>query len=406
MIPILTLIGKKNVGKTTIFNKLSKYNKIHLKDNYNNYDYSFCKIEKIWYLLIDTLGLKNLKKIEYYLNLVCFNSDIILFVIDYNFNNFYINLIISNYLKKINKYIFLLINKIDNNKLYFNINFSNLGLGTPFLFSALHNFNLFKIINIILNIYCFNKNCFKKYYNFKNISLSILGKNNSGKNNFLFSLIKKKNIFLLKKNVFYLSYKKIYYKFNIFFNLFIKIKKNNNLKNILKILINSNFILYFISPLNNLNNLDFKFCKLITNNFLNIIFIINKSDILNLYEKIFFKKFFKNKIKIKNYYILFFSSLFNLNLIYIKLFIKKIYYLSIININTNKLNKLVLNFSKFLKIYYNYKIKINYIHQGGKNPILIIIHSKKKINICYEKFLEKIFIKKLNIKGVNIKIKF
>lgn len=406
MIPILNLIGKKNVGKTTIFNKLSKYNKFYLKNYFNSKQCSLCEIKKKWYLLIDELSLENLKKIEYNLNIICNYSDIILFIINTDFNDFYINLIISNYLKKINKYVFLLINKIDNNKLYFNINFYNLGLGKPFLISALHNFNLLKSINIIINIYCFNKNCLKKEYKFKNISLFILGSNNSGKNNFLFSLIKNKNIFLFKQFNFYISYKNIYYKLNIFFNLFKKINKKKNFKNILEILINSNLILYFINPLNNLNNLDFKFYKLISNNFLNLIFIINKSDILNLYEKIFFKKFFKKKIKIKNYYILFLSSLLNINLIYFKLFIKKIYYLSIININTNKLNKIIFNFSKFLKIYYNYKTKINYVHQGGKNPILIIIHSKKKINICYKKFLEKIFIKKLDIKGVSLKIKF
>lgn len=403
MIPILILIGLEKVGKSTIFKKLNiDYNNNYFFNNFLNYkniNFNLCYSGFINFLLIDTRSIYkkyiNYLSIENELYLLINNADIILFVIDINFLCFYENLLIYNFLKKNKKYVFLLINKFDNNKLYFDINFFNKIKFKRFYFiSSIYNYNINYFINNILYIYCFGKKCFKKKIFFKNIFVSLIGGSRSGKSLLIKSLTKKKNLF----DNFYLKYKKIYILIN---KLCIFLKRY-----LLKIIIISNIILFLLNPLNFINNLELKTLNFINKNYLSIIFIINKSDLLNLSEFIVFKNYIKNKLNIKNFYILFLSSLFIYNIKYIKYILNKVYNFSILNISTSKLNKIFFNYSKFIKIYYNNDIKVNYIHQGGKNPILIIIHGKNiKIKKCYKKFLKKIFYKKLNIKSVFLKIR-
>ena len=50
------------------------------------------------------------------------------------------------------------------------------------------------------------------------------------------------------------------------------------------------------------------------------------------------------------------------------------------------------------------KIKIKYIHQGGKSPIRIIAHGNylNKLSKNYKKYLERVFREKLKIEGAPI----
>ncbi|ASS47064.1 GTP-binding protein EngA [Candidatus Nasuia deltocephalinicola] len=406
MIPVITLIGLEKVGKSTLFNILLN-NKLFFNNflNIKYTKYSLCFYDYI-FLLIDkssfVINNYNYISIEYDLNLIIDETDIILFIVDISFLYFYKNLLILNFLRKTNKYIFIIFNKFDNNKLYFNLKkIIKLGFLKPYLISSLHNYNIKYCINNILHIYCYDKKCLKHKKKNKNIIIVFIGFFKSGKSRLINSIFNKNRYSLIiKKFNFYLKYKKNYY-------IFFDIPYNINFSKIFKIFILSNVIVFLIDPVRNLFKYDFKLINIIFKNYLNIVFIITKSDLLNIKEKIFFKNYINIKLNIKNFYIIFISSLFNYNIFYIKYILNKVYFNSIININTSKLNKIIFKYSKFLKIYYNYDLRFNYIHQGGKNPILIIIHGKIfKLKNCYKKFLKKFFYKKLNIKSVFLRIKF
>ncbi len=118
------LIGKPNVGKSTIFNKLIKEKKAIIMDEpgitrdriYGIVNYSGKKFS-----LIDTGGLTDVKEdfnkeIEIQAQLAMDASDLILFVVDGKYGLDATDFYIRDLLKKTNKEVIVLVNKIDNDQ--------------------------------------------------------------------------------------------------------------------------------------------------------------------------------------------------------------------------------------------------------------------------------------------------
>ena len=59
-------------------------------------------------------------------------------------------------------------------------------------------------------------------------------------------------------------------------------------------------------------------------------------------------------------------------------------------------------------IHHGRRIKLRYAHQGGKNPPIIVIHGSKvdKLNDAYKRYLMSFFISKLKLKGTPVRLEF
>ncbi|BEH03919.1 hypothetical protein NDNC_0850 [Candidatus Nasuia deltocephalinicola] len=418
MIPVISILGKFNVGKSSFFNKLSNC------ENNLSFNFKYLTLYKIYifkiinnfnFLLFDTAYSIFLKNKKFFFNIKSSinDSDIIIFFFDNLYGILYEDKIISLFLKKIKKYIFLILNKIDFLK--FNINvflYFKFGFGKPYIISSSNNFNLFYIISSLLNIFCFFKNCFyfKKLIN--KFKIFILG--------YFFDIKKFINYFFNKKKIFF-KYRDII-NFDFFFNkikisiiiflLFFnnykkiftkkKIKKISILKFLKSIIICDLFIL-IIHPYYIFNILFINFAVKV---FKSLIFFLNVSNLfLNL--KIYFKNFFFKKYKIFNFYIIsidFYKNFFY----YFFYYIYKIFNLLYISFNYSYLSEFVLNFNNFLLFNNkNFKIKLFYLQQKSKNPPAIKIFSNLKIiNSFIKFFIKKKLIKFLKLKSIFLKILF
>ncbi|WP_259289061.1 GTPase [Candidatus Nasuia deltocephalinicola] len=416
MIPLLSIIGKFNVGKSNFFNNI-----IYLKDNlsYNfkyltlNNNIFFNIVNNYNYIIIDSVGFNFFLNFKLNIDYLISDSDLLLFFVDNSYGIFYEDKVLSIFIKKKKKYIFLIINKIDKLNLNINIfNFFKLGFKKPYLISSSNDFNSFYLINSILISFCFLKKCF--HFNKKLNKLKIIIIYNNDKLNyfinFFFNKKKIKNLFknFLNANFFF-CLKKINFSFiNIArnYNFYEKIKKIYFLK-ILKNIIISDIIIFIINPFFFFKNLFF--LKFILKNFKYLIFLINKLNLLNILYKIYFKNFFKKKFSLYFFYIFFFSICYKINYFYINYYINKINNFFYLNFKFNKnFNNFINNFNNFLKLNYNnLKINIKWVHQGGKNPPLIIIHGENLINLRLFNLLKNFrfnFIKFFKLKSIFLKI--
>lgn len=192
------LIGKPNVGKSTIFNRLIKEKKAIILDtpgitrdriygivNYNDKQFS----------LIDTGGITtskdNINKdIIMQATLAVDESDLILFVVDGNSELDTLDYNVRDILKKSNKEVYLVINKIDNKERQNNIyDFYELGFSKLFPVSAEHNIGFDELLKAI------TKDIQEQVIiNDNKIKFCFIGRPNVGKSSLVNSLLNEERV--------------------------------------------------------------------------------------------------------------------------------------------------------------------------------------------------------------------
>ena len=154
MIPKIILIGKENVGKSTLFNKLVNKNVSITSNNpgvTKDYITSKGTIRNINFFITDTAGwaIENKENKYYYRNIIKQLSiikkhNIIIFIIDSTKKITNQDIEIVKYLKKTLKIIIFIANKCDCYTYNSKEKYFNLGLGKVIFFSSEYNlgFNL------------------------------------------------------------------------------------------------------------------------------------------------------------------------------------------------------------------------------------------------------------------------
>ena len=194
----ICLIGKPNVGKSSIFNRLIKEKKAIIMDTpgitrdriYGKVNYQ----DKSFYL-IDTGGisLENAsfdKEILMQAELAIDEADIILFVVDGLSELDQTDYYISNLLHKTNKEVIIVVNKLDNEKRKENIyNYYELGFSNIIGVSAEHNLGIDELLKEItkdIEIESLEED--------NRIKFCIIGRPNVGKSSLINALINEERV--------------------------------------------------------------------------------------------------------------------------------------------------------------------------------------------------------------------
>ncbi len=152
------LIGKPNVGKSTIFNKLIKEKKSIIMDEpgvTRDRIYGKVTYNEKTFSVIDTGGLENTtddfnKDIRMQAELAIDEADLILFVVDGKTGLDTSDYFIRDMLIKSGKEVIVLVNKIDNNKRQENIyEFYELGFPIVMSISGEHNLGFKELLDVI-----------------------------------------------------------------------------------------------------------------------------------------------------------------------------------------------------------------------------------------------------------------
>ncbi|HIH2762495.1 MAG TPA: GTPase [Candidatus Azoamicus sp. MARI] len=410
---IISIIGQKNVGKSSLFNLLTK-SELSTSINYSGYTRdcisSNIKIGSSLYKIYDTPGFDydddelNMLVVKQAWRIIK-NADLIIFLTDIMCNS-RLDKNLFNIINKVNNKKIYLLNKVDllKESLTFNKSYS---LKNFIHISVKNRFNIDSMLTSVTNAFLNEVNL--KYKEQKSLKISIIGRQNVGKSSFFNKLINKDMSLVFNQRGTTRDF---------IFNFISKnscnytitdtpgIKKHNfsSLDHVyfekIDKLIKSSDVIFFVSDINeNITKYDMSLINYILNIKKTLVLILNKADLL---KKNHLKDAVKSKIYktnlLKNINFRFISSKYNFG-------IRDIF------IYLNKIKKIKIKFeSKILlpsvKSLLFSGLNIKKIDVVNYYPFSVSIYTKEKILYNQKKHISAFFIKNFFLKGMPLKLSF
>ena len=425
---IVTLVGRPNVGKSTIFNKFTKTNNAIVADTpgyTRDCQSGLCTFKEKTFHLIDTAGLffkegeiSDVVEANTFESII--ESDIIMFIVDAQQGLVSSDLEIAKKIRKLQKKIYFIINKIDLAQKELSISeFSELGFENTILISAKTGEGITNTLESIASEINFMPED-NLQNDLKKPNISILGKPNVGKStlvNFLFGSGKQitENQPGTTRDCIKIPIKKFGYDFNIVDTPGVRRKsktKSNFLEIIgiiktLKTVEASDIVILLIDSLDGITDQDLNLIGRVIEIGKPAIIALNKIDNLDSYNQDLLNAGIDKKFKFINHIpILRISAKTGQGVKKLLESTMQIQKISKKSISTSLLNDIVKKaITEHQPPSYGGKpIKIKYVHQGGNNPIRLILHGSyvDKLSKDYLRYLSNFIRKKVDLLGLTI----
>lgn len=204
-LPAVCIVGRPNVGKSTLFNRIIGKRKAvvhHTSGTTRDRIEALYEKGDMGFRLIDTGGFLKATPdeitsfVKRQIQKAILEADILLFICDVTSGVLPQDEEIIPVLRKTNKKVFLVINKVDNKKLEDGIyDFYQFGLGRPYPVSAIHNYGIDKLLEDILKVVDAGKPRKPERIVYR---IAITGRPNVGKSLFLNTLLKEDRVIVDK----------------------------------------------------------------------------------------------------------------------------------------------------------------------------------------------------------------
>ena len=425
---IVTLVGRPNVGKSTIFNKFTKTNNAIVADTpgyTRDCQSGICTFKEKTFHLIDTAGLffkegeiSDVVEANTFESII--DSDIIMFIVDAQQGLVSSDLEIAKKIRKLQKKIYFIINKIDLAQKELSISeFSELGFENTILISAKTGEGITNTLESIASEINFIPED-NLQNDLKKPNISILGKPNVGKStlvNFLFGSGKQitENKPGTTRDCIRIPIKKFGYDFNIVDTPGVRRKsktKSNFLEVIgiiktLKTVEASDIVILLIDSLDGITDQDLNLIGRVIEIGKPAIIALNKIDNLDSYKQDLLNAGIDKKLKFINHIpILRISAKTGQGVKKLLESTMQIQKISKKSISTSLLNDIVKKaITEHQPPSYGGKpIKIKYVHQGGNNPLRLILHGSyvDKLSKDYLRYLSNFIRKRVDLLGLTI----
>ncbi len=431
--PIVAIIGRPNVGKSSLFNKIIGEDKAIIADFsgltrdrlYGNFSFKSQNFS-----MVDTGGISEereeinfliLQEIEKAIE----EADGFIFLVDANYGLSQDDYKIHETLRKSGKKYILALNKSELKSSESNINdFYQLGVKSFIKVSAKNGLGIKNLKEEIFNQFQTDEiPILEKKIDNQNIKVSILGKPNAGKSTFFNSIVKENRSIVSAKagtTRDAISKSIIFKKDKI--ELFdtaglrkkSKVDKEIEIFSVSKAILSmrsSSGVLYLVDGKENITDQDLHLISLIISAGKPLILGINKSDRLSQYDKSNLTRSINKKLAfISGISIHYLSAKQNKGTSKVLNELIKLIKKSARKIDTSELNNLVEEASKLNppQISGRFRPKIKYANLLSSQPTIIRVQGNNldKLTKQYQKYLENYLRKKMNFEGIPIKLIF
>lgn len=433
--PVVALVGRPNVGKSTLFNLLSQTRDSLVADQpgvTRDRQYGVGKEGPCPYWLIDTGGMLREEErldsdVDNQARLAVAESDIVFLLMDAKDGLQADDIEIIDYLRKQDKPLYLLVNKTDiGDPDMLMAEFYGLGLAATYAISAAHKKGIKDLMQQVLVPYATAYQHQRDQQDSdaprqQRLNMTVIGRPNAGKSTLINRFVGQERV--IASDIAGTTRDSIAIPFDYDGQAYTlvdtagirrKSRVNAHVEKIsviktLQAIEKSNVILLMLDAHEGIGDLDAHLLSVAIDAGKALVIAVNKWDHLDDYDKFKRQQELERRLGFIDYVkIHFISALHGTGIRDVLTSVRSAYAASFADLSTHQLTTHLqaLMFKHQPALVRGYAVKMRYAHQGGKNPPVIVIHGTRLSHLqpAYLRYLEKGMREKFSLYGTPIRL--
>jgi GTP-binding protein len=432
MIPVIALVGRPNVGKSTLFNQLTR-SRDALVANFpgltRDRQYGQARVGSRAFVVIDTGGIsgdedgidsqmagQSLTAIE--------EADAVLMIVDAREGLTPGDQALARHLRQRDKAFHLVVNKIDglNEDIAAN-DFYALGVESMYRIAASHGRGVKAMVDQILATFPTEEDPSAREHGGDSIRVAIVGRPNVGKSTLVNRLLGEERVVVFDqpgttRDSIYIDYERDEQNYMLIDTAGVRKRKNVretvekfSIVKTLKAIDDANVVVLVMDGHEGIVDQDMHLLGHCIEAGRGLVLAVNKWDGIEPDQREWIKSELGRRLQFAAYADTHFISALHgsgVGLLYKS--INAAYQSATRKLNTNALTRILEGavFDHAPPMVDGRRIKLRYAHAGGQNPPLIVIHGNQtaKVPNSYQRYLEKVFRRELDLVGTPVRIEF
>ncbi len=432
MLPTLVLVGRPNVGKSTLFNRLTKSRDALVADLpglTRDRHYGRGVVGDFPYLVVDTGGFEPLvdngilAEMARQTLLAVDEADVIIFLVDGRQGLAPQDKVIADRLRRSGRPVFLAVNKTEGmNRAISAAEFHELGLGDPLSISSAHGEGVRDLVNLALENFAPEEEEAKPQTN-PAPKVAIVGRPNVGKSTLVNALLGEQRVIAFDqpgttRDSIYIDLERNGKHYTLIDTagvrrrgkVFEAIEKFSVIKT-MQAIEDANVVILVVDAKDGITEQEAHIAAFILDSGRALVVAVNKWDGLNTDEREWIKREIDRKLQFldfaKFHYI---SALKGMGLNQLLQSVDGAYKSAMAKLATPKLTRVLEEALQQHQppVSKGIRPKLRYAHQGGSNPPVIVVHGNHVTGIkqSYVRYLEGMFRKAFELSGTPLRVQF
>jgi GTPase len=430
MLPVIAIVGRQNVGKSTLFNRLTHSRNALVSDfpgmtRDRQYGQAECGGHE--FIVIDTAGiapdLEGIDKLSIEQSIQAIQeADDVLFVVDGRAGVTPGDLAVTEQLRSLNKRVYLVVNKTEGmDDDLVTAEFYRLGFGTPIPIAAAHNNGINELIDHVFAQRETNTPDINEED--PGIKLAIIGRPNVGKSTLTNRMLGEERVIVYDqpgttRDSIFIPLERLGKKYTLIDTagirrrgkIFEATEKFSVVKT-LQAIETTNVVVFLIDAREGVTDQDLRLLGFIVDSGKALVIAINKWDGMTIAERDKTKNTIDRKINFLDFARMhYISALHGSGVGNIFDSVDEAYASSNKKLSTPQLNKILREavIAHAPPLIKGRRPKLRYAHTGGHNPPLIIIHGNQVTNLpdAYKRYLINVYQTRLKLVGTPVRVEF